>query len=519
MQVSMSGEGNMLAHQLNNLSEEDRRTRDFTLNSLARAIGEVIACFPVYRTYANSASVRDRDIQYIELAVSKAKRKNPAVNASIFDFVRDVLLLRCPTQASEDACMAWLAFAMRFQQITGPVTAKGLEDTAFYVYNRLVSLNEVGGMPGRFGTTLEAFHGQNLDRVKTFPHGMIATATHDSKRGEDVRTRIDALSELPELWQKSVARWRRMNRSKRGLLEGLTVPDRNEEYLLYQILIGAWPAAEPDREGYGRFCNRIKEYMIKAIREAKVNTSWVSPNGPYEEAVVSFVDQILCDPDGNPFLRDFLRLQKRVARWGMFTSLSQVLLKMTSPGMPDFYQGSELWEFSLVDPDNRHPVHYGIRKEALAAVKAREAEVGAKAVFSELLEHDADGRVKLYLIYRVLNFRKANRVLFDQGDYHPLEAREAKSRHVCAFSRSAQGRSMIAVVPRLLAGLVPEEGGAPMGEVWSDTVLLLPEGSGRRFRNVVNDDEVEAVERDGELALPLAQVLAAAPVALLEAVG
>jgi (1->4)-alpha-D-glucan 1-alpha-D-glucosylmutase len=517
MQVSMSGEGNMLAHRLNTISEEDRLTRDFTLNSLARAISEVIACFPVYRTYANSPSVRDRDEQYIEAAVGKAKRKNPAINASIFDFLRDVLLLKSPERARDEHRAAWLNFVMRFQQITGPVTAKGLEDTAFYVYNRLVSLNEVGGMPGRFGTTLEAFHGQNLDRLKSFPNSMVATATHDSKRGEDVRTRIDALSELPELWQKALYKWRRINRGKLSSIYNQPAPDRNEEYLIYQTLIGAWPTLEMDREGFERFRNRIKEYLIKAIREAKVNTSWVSPNSAYEDAVVGFIDRILPDLDGNGFMKEFLPFQRRIARCGLFTSLSQALLKMVSPGVPDFYQGSELWELSLVDPDNRHPVDYRTRIEALAGLRGREAELGPQALLQELLENCDDGRVKLYLIYRVLNYRKGNKELFDRGDYLPLEAKGTRQRHLCAFARRTGGKTVIAAVPRLVATLMWEPDRPPLGEeVWEDTVLLLPDGSGGGLRNVVNGEEIHAVEQEGRWRIPVGKLFGAAPVALLE---
>jgi (1->4)-alpha-D-glucan 1-alpha-D-glucosylmutase len=517
MQVSLSGEGNMLAHQLNNISERDRLTRDFTLNSLARAITEVIACFPVYRTYANSAAVREKDVQYIESAVAKAKRRNPAISASIFDFLRDVLLLRSPERASESDREAWLYFAMRFQQITGPVMAKGLEDTAFYVYNRLLSLNDVGGMPGKFGIKLESFHGQNLERCKSFPHAMSATATHDSKRGEDVRIRIDALSELPEIWQKSLVKWRRLNKGKGTLLDSQPVPDRNEEYLFYQTLIGTWPAVEPDAAGFEAYRARIREYMIKALREAKVNSSWVSPNAGYEEAVLAFVDRVLSDAPGSSFLRDFTQLQGRIARCGVFGSLAQVLFKMTSPGVPDFYQGTEFWDLTLVDPDNRHPVDYGLRIEALTALKEREAEIGPGALFRELLENCGDGRIKLYLIFRVLNYRKERREIFEQGDYVALEPKGERARHLCAFARRVNGRSVIVVAPRLLATLLPEPGLSPLGEaIWADTFLELPQGAGRRFRNVVNDEKLEASEREGRRGLALADVFAGIPVALLE---
>lgn len=516
MQVSLSGEVNMLAHQLNNIAEEDRLTRDFTLNSLVRAISEVIACFPVYRTYANSASLRDRDVQYIEAAVSKAKRRNPAISGSVFDFLRDVLLLRSPDRASEESRRNWLYFAMRFQQITGPVMAKGLEDTAFYVYHRLVSLNDVGGMPGRFGTTLEAFHGQNLERNKNFPHAMIATATHDSKRGEDVRTRIDAISEIPELWRKSVARWSRLNKRRGLVIDNQQVPERNEEYLLYQTLIGAWPAGAVDDATHEAFRGRISEYMIKALREAKVNTSWVSPNAAYEDAVAGFVDAVLARTSDNDFLQDFQPLQRRLSRCGLFSSLSQTLLKMTSPGIPDFYQGTELVEFTLVDPDNRRQVDYEKRIEALAGLKRRERDDGAARLWSELLERE-DERSKLFLIYRVLNYRREHRDLFAGGEYLPLEAAGERARHLCAFARKAGGRAVIVAAARLVATLMPGEASSPLGEaVWQDTVLLLPEGMEGRFRNVVNDAIVEAVPRNGQSAIALASLFGEVSVALLE---
>lgn len=283
MQVSMSGEINTLGHYLNNISEKNRLTRDFTLISLTRAIIEVIACFPVYRTYANSSIIREKDVQYIETAVAKAKRRNPAISTSIFDFLRDVLLLRQGEDASEGDRLEWLDFVMKFQQLTGPVTAKGMEDTAFYVYNRLVSLNEVGGAPDRFGISVDAFHSQNADRFRTFPHALIATATHDSKRGEDVRTRIDVLSEMPEKWQKSLVKWSRLNKRKKNMVDGQPAPGRNDEYLLYQTLVGAWPVEEVSNPFSPGFQARIREYMVKSTREAKVHTSWINPNGPMKK--------------------------------------------------------------------------------------------------------------------------------------------------------------------------------------------------------------------------------------------
>jgi len=519
MQVSLSGEVNTLGNRLNSIAEQDRLTRDFTLNSLVRAISEVVACFPVYRTYVIADAVREKDVQYIEAAVARAKRKNPAMNASIFDFLRGVLLLRFPEQAKESDRSAWLDFAMHFQQITGPVMAKGLEDTAFYVYNRLVSLNDVGGMPGRFGMPLEVFHGQNLERIKTFPHAMIASATHDSKRGEDVRARIDALSEIPELWRKALGKWSRLNQKKGQLLDGQRVPDRNEEYLLYQTLIGAWPALEMDREGRERFRGRIREYLIKAAREAKVNTSWISPNGAYEGALTAFCDAVTAEGP-NAFLEEFIPFQKTIARFGIFSSLSQSLLKMASPGVPDFYQGTEFWDLTLVDPDNRRPVDYQVRMEALAGLKAREAEIGPRALFGELLGSKEDGRIKLYLVFRVLNYRREHRNLFDHGDYLPLEAQGSKARNLCAFARRGDGKSVIAAVPRFLATLAPEPGQVPLGEeVWLDSFLVVPEATVRQYRNIVTGEQLQVVRHAGYPAIPLAQLFKSAPVALLEAVG
>jgi len=348
----MGGEINTLGHHLNTLSESNRHTRDFTLGSLIKALMEVIAHFPVYRTYTATRKVADRDRQYIEYAVAKARRRNPAMSASIFTFIEDVLLLRFYDSTSGEEQEQWLDFVMKFQQLTGPVMAKGLEDTAFYVYNRLVALNEVGGMPERFGLTMEAFHGQNIERSRSTPLALLATSTHDTKRSEDVRSRISVLSEDPAAWHDCLLRWSRLNRGRKVTVQGVKVPDRNEEYLLYQTIVGAWPTVDPTDEEHEGFIGRIREYLLKAMREAKVNTSWINPNPVYEEAALHFVDAILRDVAANGFLADLRRTLPPLIRCGLLNSLSQTLLKTTSPGIPDFYQGTELWDFSLVDPAN-----------------------------------------------------------------------------------------------------------------------------------------------------------------------
>jgi len=517
MQVAMSGEINTLAHNLNTISEKDRLTMDFTLNSLTRAIAEVIACFPVYRSYTNSWTIREGDARYIEAAVAKAKRKNPAISSSVFDFLRDVLLLRFPSYATDEDRMERLNFVMRFQQITGPVMAKGVEDTAFYVYNRLVSLNEVGGAPDRFGTTMEAFHGQNLARLKSFPHSLIGSSTHDTKRGEDVRARINALSEIPGRWRKALALWSQLNRMKKGTVDGRPVPDKNEEYLFYQTLVGAWPVGSINQDSLGFFRARMRDYMLKAVREAKVNSSWINPNITYEETLATVIDAILADGPDNPFLAEFMQFQRFIARWGAFTSLSQTLLKIASPGVPDFFQGTELWDLNLVDPDNRRPVDFKWRNECLAELARREAEVGPKKLVQELLLQWEDGRIKLYLISKALGCRREKRELFERGEYLPIEVLGEQARHVCAFVRRMSGKEVVAVVPRFMATLIPEPDKIPCGdEVWGGAFLVLPDGSGTKYRNVLTGEMVAAVERSGRPALRLAELFADAPVALLE---
>jgi (1->4)-alpha-D-glucan 1-alpha-D-glucosylmutase len=521
MQLAMASEVNTLGHYLNDLSEKNRHTRDFTLNSLRSAIAEVVACFPVYRTYTNTWIVTDHDRQVVELAVSKAKRRNPAISESIFDFVKDVLLLRYPPDMADEDKAAWLDFVMRFQQITGPVTAKGVEDTAFYVFNRLVSLNEVGGMPDRFGTPIETFHGQNLERIKSWPHALIATSTHDTKRSEDVRARINVLSEMPKEWAERVRTWARMNKKKKSVVDGNEAPDRNEEYLFYQTIIGIWPQELLEGAAYDVLVKRIQDYMIKAVREAKVNSSWISPNSEYEQAVLSFIDRVLLPSPGNQFLRDFPPFQRMVSHYGMFNSLSQTLLKICSPGVPDFYQGTELCDFSLVDPDNRRPVDYDKRINLLSQLKQKETEMTGVKLAWELSLNKDDGRIMLYLAYKALNFRKANAGLFMNGEYAPLETTGAKAGHVCAFARSSGSTSAIVVVPRFLTQVILGGGSLPFGKaVWEDTLLLLPGGQAEdSYRNVFTG-EIIAPWRGGDapVGLALADIFASFPVALLECV-
>lgn len=518
MQVAMSSEVNTLGHYLNKISEQNRHTRDFTLNSLIKSLVEVIAYFPVYRTYIHSFEVLERDRQYIETTISRAKRQNPAISASIFDFIRDVLLLRFPDGMTDEYKATWLDFVKRFQQITSPVMAKGVEDTAFYLYNRLVSLNEVGGSPERFGITLEAFHGQNIERCKSRPLAMLATSTHDTKRSEDVRARISVLSEIPDQWREGLSRWGRMNRKLKMVVDGKPVPSRNEEYLLYQTLVGTWPFCAVGDEEFARFRTRIKEYMLKAMREAKVHTSWISPNSMREDAVMYFVDSILSDSRHNAFLSDFASFQETTAACGIFNSLAQTLLKIASPGIPDFYQGNELWDFSLVDPDNRRPVDYQLRKQLLDGIIERESALGLLETARELVATRTDGRIKMHLTFKALTFRRDNRELFESGRYLPLTVEGARQEHVCAFERSVNDSSIMVVVPRFSTRLISGCAGLPLGgDVWQDTRIIQSfDTAASRYRNIFTGEIVGLDQQGGSLNLPLKNILSVYPVALLE---
>lgn len=518
MKVAMSSEVNMLGHYLDRISEKNRHTRDFTLNSLTAAIIEVIAIFPVYRTYITPAGVNERDRRYIEQAVSKAKRENPAISESVFDFLKAVLLLDYPADFGETDRRDWIDFVMRFQQITGPIMAKGVEDTAFYVYNRLVSLNEVGGSPDKFGTLLETFHGQNIERLKFWPHALITTSTHDTKRGKDVRARLNVLSEIPEEWRDCLIRWRRWNRKKKIMVEGQAIPDPNEEYLLYQTLIGAYPLDPIEESTHEEFKNRIRDYMLKASREAKINTSWISSNRAYEEALLAFIDAVMNRTPDNRFLKDFESFQNKVSHYGLYNSLSQTLLKITSPGVPDFYQGTELWDFSLVDPDNRRPVNYEIRIRMLRELKKRGSEILPSELARELTLNKGDGKIKLYLTYKALNFRRKKRELFEKGEYAPLEAIGDKANHIVAFSRILGDARSIIIVPRFFTRLIPQPEDLPIGrEVWGNSYVVIQSGEeGDRYRNIFTGEIVTVSKYNEVNVLYLSEVFLNFPVALLE---
>ena len=508
MRTALAAELNVLANALLRIAEADRRTCDFTFNSLRYALREIVASFPVYRTYVAPGRISAVDRLYIEQAVDAARNRSRAADVSVFDFAREVMLTAIAEGKDDPYRQAVLSFAMKLQQYTAPVMAKGMEDTTFYIYARLVSLNEVGGDPRTFGVPLMAFHRANRERHKHWPHHLLATSTHDSKRAEDVRMRIDVLSELAEEWRAKAMSWHRINRGKKQRLAGEPVPDRNEEYLLYQTLVGAWPLEELDAAGMEALRVRIREYMLKAIREAKVHTSWISRNERYEQAVVEFVDALLVN-EPSAFVQEFLPFQRKVARLGMYNSLSQVLLKFTVPGVPDLYQGTELWSFDLVDPDNRRRLDYALRARLLDEVAAA-AELDADRLGGfarSLLESMPDGRIKLYFTWKLLALRAQFAAVFRFGEYVPLRVTGTQSDCVIAFVRSHEGTDVVVVVSRFFARL----GGAsalPVGaEVWQDTRVEIP--SSGNWRNLLTGKRTETDVQHP--TLPLADVFATMP--------
>jgi (1->4)-alpha-D-glucan 1-alpha-D-glucosylmutase len=401
---------------------------------------------------------------------------------------------------------------MRFQQTTSPVTAKGIEDTALYLYNRLVSLNEVGGEPDRFGVAPERLHEWLAARQRDWPHALSATSTHDTKRSEDVRARISVLSEIPGEWRVAVGRWSRFNKRHRTLVDGVPAPDRNEEYLLYQVLLGTWPMDALRGTPDGGYVERICAYMVKALREGKRHSSWLNPSAAWEDAATGFVRRVLDPATAPQFLDEFQPLALRVAHAGMWNSLAQTLIKITAPGVPDFYQGTEVWDLSLVDPDNRRPVDYAARRAALDGLGGD--DLGAADV-DALLESRVDGRIKLYTIAAALRCRRRNADLFKTGDYVPIAIAGRRATHAFAFARIAGARATLTLVPRLTATLVPTPADAPIGRrVWDDTHLLLP--AVLREVTWVNEITRQTLERTaGQETLRLADVLERFPVAVL----
>ncbi len=463
-------------------------TKAFSAAALQGAVIELMTCFPIYRTYNTP---KTHDFAPFTQALETAEKKNPKLSP---EFAALAFLLEQTPRRPEA-----LHAVMRLQQFTGAVMAKGLEDTAFYRFVRFISANEVGGDPAGFGCTNAEFHNFIWHRQRNWPFSLNATSTHDTKRGEDVRARLNVLSEVPAEFQRRVLEWAALNVSKKPHVNGKPAPDPNEEYYLYQILVGAYPFDLGERQ---EFVGRLKQHMTKALREAKQNSNWLTPNQPYEQAVSAFAEEILDSPC---FLDSFLPFQEKIAFYGTFNSLSHTLLKVACPGVPDFYQGTELWNLSMVDPDNRRPVNYQTRQKLLQEI----ANLPPKNA-PRLLANYADAKAKLYMIYRLLKQRCQHKALFDGGAYVPLSIAGRRRGNVFAFIRKKGNLAVIAVVPKFTVSIIDAH--APWSSVdWVDTYITLPSAEPSNWTDIFSDKTIRA-EADG---LRVGKILSDFPVALL----
>jgi glycogen operon protein len=483
---TLVSEISMLAQRLQHIAIGHRRFRDFTLIALTRALSEVIAAFPVYRTYfGSSPERRDADESLVRAAVRLARRRSPALNPSIFAFVESVLLGQAPDETETEAAER-RDFALSFQQLSGPVMAKAVEDTAFYRYTRLLCLNDVGGRPERFGTTPSEFHAANEERARSWPLSMTTLSTHDSKRGEDAAARIAVLSEMPREWERAVRRWAELGKGAGGGPVELA-PAPVQQYALFQTIVGTWPPGWDGQSERAAYVERLRAYFLKANREAKQQTSWLSPELEYEQALDGYVTRLF---ENEAFVSDVRAFCESLASYGATNGLAQALLRYVSPGIPDTYQGAELWHQVLVDPDNRQPVDFERRQRALAGI--REHLGDRRALATELLDRYHDGHVKLYVAHVALSARREHKELFLRGDYEALDAGD----HAVAFTRSFGAERLICCVPRLSYTLTRGSARFPLGAVWQRRALDVRHAG--RYRELFTGTPHEL---DGKLAL------------------
>ncbi|MGO8718180.1 MAG: malto-oligosyltrehalose synthase [Acidobacteriaceae bacterium] len=517
---SMSSELNVLAHELYLLSEENRRSRDFTLDGLQEALREVVACFPVYRTYISAQGFSTTDEMAIDEAIGQAMRRNPSIDYSIFEFIRShTCPVRQPEESEENFAQR-LRFAMKFQQYTSPVQAKGMEDTVFYRYSPLASLNEVGTGTGRRATTPQEFHNANIHRMERWPNAMLTTSTHDTKRGEDARMRIHVLTELPEEWRSNLLQWSHVNEGAKTMVNGHAAPDRGDEYLYYQTLLGMWPPRQqaPD----DNTVKRMKAFMDKALREAKVHTSWINPSNEYDAAVERFVEQTLRGPSSSGFLSSFVPFAERIAALAAWGSISQIALKLMSPGVVDTYQGGELWDLNLVDPDNRRPVDYGTRQQRLQALTKHvlDSHLSSNqrsAAVAEIGRSWWTGDVKLLYVAQGLRLREQEHDLLLHGSYQSLDPEGDNADHLVAFAREYHGKILLTVAARWFSSLLSEP--AALEDLQKNirqTSIEIPvaESSPREpmtFTNILTGGTVHVANVNGVMRLRAAEVLGGLP--------
>ena len=509
LENELGSELETLARDAVRVARLDPCTTDFTRNILRRALKEIIACFPVYRTYVHGGPLVETDDHFVHWAVASAAANEPELDQSVFDFLEQLLTGRLAQHASDKSHRdASIRCAMKAQQLSGPVMAKGFEDTALYRYNRFLALNDVGSSPDEFGISVSAFHKANLHRAAHWPQGMLGTSTHDTKHGEDARARLAAVSLFPDEWTAKVSAWSRILRARHSDVEGNAPPSHNDEYAFFQNLIATWPAEltlpNPlNPVAQRQYSERLQAAMLKTVREARVHSNWNSPNESYEQTLKEFVRDALNSEFGLTFLELFLPFQQKIAEMGVKNSLVQLLLKVVSPGVPDFYQGSELWDFSLPDPDNRKSIDFATRQTLLARAQGQASDANSSASFRILLEKWHDGAVKLALTHSLLHFRRANPQLFEAGEYIPMATTSEAPMRICAFSRRLAHQSVLAVAsldPRLHA------------RDFADVSLALPADElSVRWRDVISGAEIRLLEA----GLPLSQVFSTLPVALL----
>jgi len=517
MNTLLGVEMRSLGRQLAELASQDRYARELSRGELAEALIEVTATLSVYRTYIRNMEIAEHAMKYIGEALQEARRRAPRLSSACFDFLEETLLLKNLPHVLPDQREARLVFVMRWQQFTGPIVAKGMEDTALYIYHPLVSLNEVGGAPEPGdASSREDFLRFLGARSQDWPHTLNATGTHDTKRSEGVRSRINVLSEMPEAWQSHLQLWAKLNAKHKEEVDGRATPDRNEEYFLYQTLLGVWPL---ERGSCETLVERVQAYLVKATREAMVHTRWTRPNQLHEKALQQFVARIL-SPAAQDFLGDFRSFQSEIAYYGMVNSLAQMLLKIGSPGVADFYQGSELWDLRLVDPDNRAPVDFE-RRAALLEQLAREETIDAVGLIGNLLEHWHDGRIKLFLVQKAIRFRRENAALFQEGEFLPLVTKGERRQNLVCFMRRRNGNQVLVAVPRWLSQVASS---ARSQRDWQDAEVVLPADSSVRWQSVLTGHEVMTHEESGgeSLAgqsLKVANLLEEFPVAFFRSVG
>jgi (1->4)-alpha-D-glucan 1-alpha-D-glucosylmutase len=509
MNTLLGVEMRTLGRQLAELASQDRYARELNRGQLIDALIEVTACLSVYRTYIRNMDLTPHATKYIEEAISAARGRATSLKPAYFDFVRDVLLILNPPHVLVDQREARLAFVMRWQQFTGPIVAKGLEDTALYVYHPLLSLNEVGGDPRPTeATSRENFYAFLEERHKHWPGSLDASTTHDTKRSEDVRARLNAVSEMPSEWEDQLKGWAKLNAQFKTTVNNHSVPDRSEEYFLYQTLLGVWPL---DSQGCASLLERVQAHIIKATREAMVHTRWTRPNQPHEDALLSFVSRILSNENAG-FLEDFRQFQKKAAYFGMINGLSQTLLKIAAPGVPDFYQGSEWWDLRLVDPDNRGPVDFDKRAADLDEI----VRAGASGQIAQnLIERWPDGQIKVYLIWRALQLRLSHQEMFRDGDFLPLQVQGSYSRNIVAFARRHGVSWVLAAAPRWISQVPAARERNQTEFNWGDTRLVMPAGAPSLWESSLTSQQVPSFADGGEGYVKASDLFCDLPVALI----